>query len=200
MRNVLFFCNSLYGGGAEKVFQTLVKNLNKDNYNITLYGLIEENIGDFYPANLHYRYIFNKEKETDGPLRRFCVKCKNKIKLLVYYNCSAKFFYRLFVKGTYDVEVAFIEGYATRILSGSSNDKSLKIAWVHTDLSANRWTKVAYRTLAEESETYQRFNHVVCVSNFVAKQIKGLFPMLNSIRVIYNPIDSKEIVGKSQEL
>ena len=63
-------------------------------------------------------------------------------------------------KGNYDTEVAFIEGYATRIVSGSNNKRSKKIAWVHTDLKNNHWTTIAYRSCQEEQESYLSLIHI----------------------------------------
>ena len=50
--------------------------------------------------------------------------------------------YEYFFKGDeYDVEIAFLEGIATKIISGSTNKSSKKIAWVHTDLVEHPWFK-----------------------------------------------------------
>jgi hypothetical protein len=65
------------------------------------------------------------------------------------------------------VEVAFIEGESTKIIAGSPNKKSRKIAWVHVDLEANPWTDFLYKNKQDESSHYQKFDNIVCVSDGV---------------------------------
>lgn len=196
-KRLLFFTNSLYGGGAEKVLQTLLSNLDSSKYDITLYSVNEETLNERYPSNLKFRYIF-KQNATNA-ISRFWVKIINKIKLIVYYNLSQKWFYRLFVKGKYDTEIAFIEGYSTRIISGSTNKSSNKVAWVHIDLLNNHWTNIAYQNKIEEEISYYKYNNIICVSENVEESMLKLFPKLKKVQVKYNPIDDKSIRKFSTE-
>lgn len=198
-KRVLFFCNGLYGGGAEKVLQVVLKHLSPNKYDITLYSLRKEEKRDVYPFNrIKYRYIYNQYAEDDSFLKRISIKLINKIKLWIYYHLSPSVFYRLFVRGIYDVEVAFIEGEATRIISGSPNKKSRKLAWVHIDLESNHWTKCSYRK-NEECVCYTRFDGVYCVSESVKGVFQRLFPSVRYVDICYNPIDVSDIKKKSQE-
>lgn len=185
-RKLCFFVNSLYGGGAEKVMQTMLGHLDYNKFDVTLYSIHQEKLNDLYPSNITYKYVYGNGRVG------------NYIKSFVYTHFSPSLFYRLFIKGEYDVEVAFIEGYATRIVSGSTNEKSRKIAWIHTDLKNNHWTKIAYKSMAEECECYQQFDDVVSVSETVRKSAKDLFPKIKHSLCLYNPIDSKEIILKSR--
>lgn len=197
-KKVAFFVNGLYGGGAEKVLQTLLRFLDYSKFEVTLYSVVQEQLGEEYPANIDFKYIY-RSTNGKGALSRFFILCYNKIGLLIYAHCSPSLFYRLFVRGKYDVEVAFIEGYATRIVSGSTNPKSKKIAWVHIDLEGNHWTDICYRSLAEEKQSYQHFDSVVAVSDFVRKVNERLFCGIKNSCTLYNPIDSAEIIQKSKE-
>lgn len=133
-KKILFFTNGLYGGGAEQILLTLLTHIDYTLFNITLYSLTKDDVTKEYPEQIHYNYIFHPISDQDNCWRRITKKIINKFKHLIYHHFSAKLFYALFVKGNYDTEVAFIEGYATRIVSGSNNKRSKKIAWVHTDL------------------------------------------------------------------
>ena len=53
-KRVAFFVNDLYGGGAEKVLQTLLKHLNKEKFDVTLYSLHKEVLNDNYPPDITY--------------------------------------------------------------------------------------------------------------------------------------------------
>lgn len=197
-RKVLFFADGLYGGGAERVLQTVLKYLDKDLFDITLYSVKEETLNDLYPCNINYQYIFHSWNQNDGILMRLKKKIVNKFKLWIYYHLSPTVFYFLFVKGKYDVEVAFIEGYATRIVSGSTNKESKKIAWVHIDLEKNHWTPIAYRNTNEEKQCYSRYDTVVGVSQSVMKVNERLFPDIKKNIYIYNPVDAQYILHKAE--
>ena len=196
-KKLLFLTNGLYGGGAEKVLQTLLCNLDLSKYDITLYSVNEEIVNDKYPQGIKYRYIF--KQRAANAITRFWARSTNKIKLIIYNNLPPVWFYRLFVKGRYDTEIAFIEGYSTRIISGSTDESSRKIAWVHIDLSNNRWTDIAFRNDREEAEAYSRFDNVVCVSDSVRESMSRLFPNVGTLCVRYNPIDDGNIRQLSQQ-
>ena len=193
-KRLLFFTNSLYGGGAEKVLQTLLSNLDLNKYDITLYSVNEGVLNDSYPKGINYKYIF-KQNSTSF-LSRLWAKIYNKFKLIIYYKFSPRTFYRLFVKGKYDTEIAFIEGYSTRIISGSTNRYSKKLAWVHIDLKNNHWTTIAYKSAVEEAQCYAKFNTIVNVSESVKKNSIHLFGN-NNLVTIYNPIDVNNIIELS---
>ena len=188
-RRVLFFMNSLYGGGAERVLQTLLNHFPANDYDITLYALNQQPLNKLYPSSLTYRYVFRQGGANR--LQRLWYRIGNKIKLIIYRHLSPTWFYRFFIRGNYDVEIAFIEGYATRIISGSTNNSSRKIAWVHTDLSNNHWTMHhrVYHSALEERKCYEKFDNVICVAQQVKESMISLFPSVSSLDVIYNPID-----------
>lgn len=186
-RKVVFFINSLYGGGAEKVLQTLLRHLDRQKFEVTLYSLHRGKLDDCYPSDITFRYIYGHGKWSDY------------LKTLIYQYFSPSLFYRLFVKGKYDTEVAFIEGYSTRIVSGSTNPHSKKIAWVHIDLKNNHWTDVAYHHRKEEQACYRKFDVVVGVSETVRQGALQLFPGIRRSMCLYNPIDSEEIIKKAKE-
>lgn len=186
-RKVVFFVNNLYGGGAEKVLQTLLRHLDKQKFEVTLYSLHREKLDNSYPSEIDFRYIYGHGKWSDY------------FKTFVYNTFSPSLFYSLFVKGKYDTEVAFIEGYSTRIVSGSTNPKSKKIAWIHIDLQNNHWTDIAFHHRKEEQVCYQNFDVVVAVSGTARYAAMNLFPGIKRSMCLYNPIDSQEIIFKSKE-
>ena len=198
MKKVLFVMNGLYGGGAENVLQTVLSHLERDSFEIGVLSVNQQYIGPEYPEDIYYSYIFGHSSSSDSIMKRFWVKCINKFKLIVYDHLSSKWSYRLFVPKGYDVEIAFIEGYATRIISASTNKHSRKIAWVHTDLLNNHWTDIAYKSRSEESEAYTKFDDVVCVSENVSNSVLSINPSLQNLRVINNPVDDVSIREKAR--
>lgn len=186
-RKVVFFINSLYGGGAEKVLQTLLRHLDRQRFEITLYSLHRGKLDDRYPSDITFRYIYGHGKWSDY------------FKTFVYQYCPPSMFYLLFVRGKYDTEVAFIEGYSTRIVSGSTNPNSKKIAWVHIDLQNNHWTDIAFHHRREEQACYRKFDVIVGVSETTRQAALQLFPGIKDSQCLYNPIDSMEIVALSRQ-
>lgn len=186
-KKVLFFCDELNGGGAERVLLTILNNMDLNIFDVKVMSLNKIILPPDYPQEIIYKPVFSDNKFIRS------------IQYKIYQYLSPTIFYRLFVRGCYDVEVAFIEGYATRIISGSTNKKSKKIAWVHIDLVNNHWTKIAYKSNEEERKCYLRFDYVVSVSNAVKDAVDFLFPHVKSSIVLHNPIDSKKIRRKSLE-
>ena len=199
-KKVLFVINSLYGGGAEKVFQTIINNLDYSKYEVTVYSLHKEEIDkSIYEKTFNYRGIFYKIGDNANFLEHIFKKIANKIILILYNNFNSRIFYKFFIKGKYDVEIAFIEGYATRIVSGSKNKKSKKIAWIHVDLINTPWTGVAYRSFEEECMCYKKFDRLICVSKDVRKSFKEKYRLFENIFVYYNPVNEKLIRTLSEK-
>lgn len=70
-----------------------------------------------------------------------------------------------------------------------------KIAWIHADLAYHR-----LMSFEKEKNIYSKYNKIICVSGQVKDSFLKLYPEYkDKIKVIYNPIDSKEIIEKSQE-
>lgn len=186
MKKILFSMPNLPGGGAEKVLIDILKNIDETKYKITL--LLNEKKGvylDQIPDYINVQSIEEKVKFVP-------------MKLI---NKMGKFFpktlYRLIIKESYDVEVAFMEGLPTRLIGNSNNKKSKKIAWVHTDLLNQHYTKNEFKKNGELN-AYNHFDEIIFVSGDAKKSFEKLFKSnVSKKRVIYNPIISNEVLEKS---
>ena len=191
---VMFMCNSLHGGGAERVLQTILNNIGNE-FDITVYSVNEAYSLEGYPDKFEYKYIF--KHKSKGRLGKFLVNVKNKVKLLIYKYCTPAMFHKLFIRGEYDVEVAFIEGYSTRIVSGA-NSRVKKLAWTHIDMLRNHWSSIAYKNYDEEKACYTKFDTIACVSEVVKHSMDSLFD-LKTTKVVYNPVNEELILEKAKE-
>ena len=100
----------------------------------------------------------------------------------------------MFITKGNDVEIAFCEGFATKLLAFSTH--IIKMPWVHTDMLTNPWTQeFVYTSVAEEKKAYLRYNQIISVSDVVKESLKRKFG-LDSL-TLYNPVDSQEIINKS---
>lgn len=194
MKRILFFIESLSGGGAEKVLVTLLKYLNIDKYDITLLTLVD--VGELKDElnfnNIHYKTII----DGSGNL---LAQLWNKVKYnLIYKYLPPKLVNRWIIPSGFDIYVAFVEGLSTKVLSYSQGGK---IAWIHADLKRDPWTikNNIYRNLDEERNAYKSYDKVVCVSRSVEEVMINYYGLKNTL-TIYNPIDIEDIVIKSCEV
>lgn len=108
--------------------------------------------------------------------------------------------YKWFVPHHADVEIAFVEGFATKLLAHSTNKQAKKIAWVHTDFEKHHWTNVIFKNKQNEEQTYSRYHQIVTVSVTVQKAFIKAFPLVKSlVKIIYNPIDHEDIIKKGKQ-
>lgn len=182
---ILFFHFDLGNGGAEKVLINLLKGLDYNKYDITLYLLFKHGVNlPSLPPNVKLRYLFNRK-----PFRGIT----HLLKLL-----SPKLLHKLLIKDKYDIEIAYIEGAPTRIISGCQ-DKHVKLfAWVHIQFHKKIFS--SFRTFNEADISYHKFNKVVFVSE-VAKRTFLTKTCWSDILwdVCHNVIDVNEIKRLSRE-
>jgi glycosyltransferase involved in cell wall biosynthesis len=195
---LLFVIESLNIGGAERVLLDSVKELRK-TYDITVLAVSE------YPDLPSYVSAVKELADFKrilcyfykGPwVRRLCYRCVSWLKRVVLFRVSPRMAYRACVRDDYDVEIAFLEGSATRILSGSTNRRSAKYAWIHTDMLVNPWSESRYRNVEEERACYSRFDRVFAVSHGVADAFYRKFQL--SATFIQNIIDDDRIRSLSR--
>lgn len=192
-KRIAIFAENLYGGGVEKILQIICHNFDYERYDVTLYSSRYEDMPQgTYPSHLQHKYYFDPYPHSKTALCGFLAKVINKFKLTVYYHLSPEMFYRLFIRERYDVGIAFIEGYATRIVSGAP-DGMKKIAWLHIELDNFHWTDVAYQSREEELACYSKLYKIPCVSQVVKQQADSLFALNDKTIVLHNPIDVERI-------
>ena len=189
---VLFAIGSLNAGGAERIFMDLIKNMDPKKFDITL--VLMDNIGIYrsqLPEHVKVKYVFD-HKES-GILRKI-YGAISVVGSKIMRKVTAVPFYKKVIDEEYDVEIAFIEGDATKFIAQSPNKKSVKYAWVHTDLIKNNWCEKCYRNEQEEKEVYSRFERVIAVSTSVKEAFESKYKM--KAKVLYNSLDEKEIYRK----
>lgn len=198
-KKIMFMTNTLYGGGAEKVLQTILSKINQDKYEITLYSMHRERIvKSAYQSDFTYKVIFDTY-EGKSKIKKIFSETFGKIKGLIFNNCSSRIFYKLYINEKFDVEIAFIEGESTKIVAGSTNPASKKIAWVHIDLQENPWIEFLYKDKIDEKNHYLCFDKIICVSESVRQAFIDKYGIKENIDVLYNPYDRREILEKSNE-
>ena len=198
MTKILILIESLSGGGAEKVLTTLLHNVDYNLFDITLCSIcnVGKHLNNINPK-VHYTYILpNPHKLTN--IKKLIYKIRYK---LIYNWLPLKWIYKWYIPCHTDIEIAFVEGFSTKLLAYSTNTKAKKIAWIHIDLEKFHWTKSIYKNIAQEEFTYQQYDQLITVSDTAKIGFQRKFKnVYTPIRTIYNPINSKEIIEKSNEI
>ena len=197
MVKILFFIESLSGGGAEKVLFDVVKGLDKSKYDILVKTIT--NNGVYYEDVKRVckcESILNEEFNRKGLFYKMLYKIKYKL----IYKLPSKYIYKRLIKDKYDIEVAFVEGFATKIIGSSNNRKSKKIAWIHIDPIERGYADKYFKNIKEHIKCYECFDKVVCVSDSVKEAVKNKY-RLNDKQLItqYNPIDRDNVIARSLE-
>ena len=216
MKDVLFVIHALGGGGAERVLINVVKALDKSKYNITVLSIVDSGIyRSQIPGEVQYKSIFKLPRSLNN--KTASTKVENSSGSLLAgggrgkqiaasaYTLFWRFFpigllYRIFIKEKFDLEIAFLEGPATKLVSSSSNESSKKIAWVHVDLSHEGKSHRFYKSAAEAKSPYSQYDEIISVSAGVQKAFLSENPELAPIcSIIHNPLDIDEILQLSME-
>lgn len=189
-KKVLFVIESLSGGGAEKVLTVLLKHIDKTRFDVTLCTVVETGV---YMDEVK-KYVSCTSILGNPNRKTFLGKIWYRFKYKCVYNwLPLKWVYRLFIPQGNDVEVAFVEGFATKLMAASSNRQAKKLAWVHTDLINNHWIESIYQNITEERLSYQKYDQIIGVSKQVTNSVQKLYHLKNVI-TCYNPIESDVIL------
>ena len=182
---ILFLIHDLGQGGAEKVLVNLVNNMDRTKFDISLTVLFGGGINEqFLKDDIKFYTIFPREVPGNSKL----------MKLLTPRQLHA-----LCVKTNYDIEVAYLEGPSSRVISGCTNQETKLVAWIHSTLKNKKEVSSSFRSYRECYKCYKKFDRIVCVSEDIRKRISDIFDYKWPLAVIHNPINSNEIREKASE-
>lgn len=183
-KKILFLIHDLGHGGAEKVLVNLVNNIDRSKFDISVTALFGGGVNEqFLKPDIHYRAIFSRTFRGNSHI----------MKLL-----SPRQLHKLFIKETYDIEVAYLEGPSARIISGCPNKNTKLVSWVHCTMHNRSDFSIGFRNSKEAVNSYKKMNSVCFVSNEVMKAFAGLCAVEKPY-VLYNTNDSETIIRQSQE-
>lgn len=183
--NILFFHFDLGNGGAEKVLVNLLRCVDYQKYDVTLYLLFKHGVNmSSLPSNVRLLYLFDRR-----PFRGII----HLLKLL-----SPRTLHKLLIKDKYDIEIAYLEGAPTRIVSGCQIKYTKLLSWVHTSVEKDFFK--SYRSLNEAQKSYRRYDKILFVSEYgkqVFKEKTGWTDL--PLDVCHNVVNVDEIRSKSKE-
>lgn len=181
-RKILVFAVSMRRGGSEKVCTDLLNRLDSGHYEITLAQIFG---GEHYEKRLHPGIRIRS---------RFPHFIRGITRLLTWL--PAGLLYRALVGKThdgYDIEIALGDGLPSKVIAGSRNPRSRKLAWVHMDVRTNGWDLPCLRTKQGQAAVYGKFQTIVCVSQDCRDAFIEKFGYGEKIRVIHNLVPCAQI-------
>lgn len=183
--------NALSGGGAEKVLRDILYNINTEKYNIDIILIFKTGV---YLDEIEEKFnIKSIISEKDSNSNDLFTKIKRKVRLKIL---TSTFGINKFIPNKYDIEIAFMQGMTTEIISKRKNDAK-KIAWIHIDMLKR---KEAGYVDKKDKYIYSKFDKIVAVSNDSANSFIKLYKQYREkVNVIYNPVDKNLIYEKSNE-
>ena len=196
-KKILIRIGSLRHGGAEKVLVTFLKNLPKDKYEIDL--LLNLYSGKYLadvPDWINVLFLNKGEMITtnrlqDLPLKAFRVSYQKVLKMF------PMLLYQVILKGKkYDVEFAAIHGFRDEILN-SPQKSAKKLIWIHNDLKKTEF----HNYTDEEFRKFFGYDKILVISEKIQQDFENLTQNeseKNKIVRIYNPLDTEEIILKSE--
>lgn len=203
-KKILFIIPSLKTGGTNSSLSNFYTYL-KDKFEINVFALSAKKEANYvFDEALLPRYKFltafeSSLKNASGFSKvvpfifksaiKLCGSCGINLRELVYkhYVCKIE------CQGKYDVVIGFQEGTVTKFASLFNSSK--KIAWVHCD-----YTKYLGKNKSELS-TYQRFDKVICVSQYTSQVFKNKYPSYASnVDFIYNTLNIDRIKRLASEI
>lgn len=192
MKKIIFGITSLTLGGAERVLVDMVNQLS-DTFDITIFtiygkGELEKSLNN----RIKIKRIFDKPYKELTKVEKISIP----LKIL----CFQKQYYKKYIQGDYDIEIAFLEGPITRLFS-TKNRNTKKIAWIHNDISKVYGNDLkAKLKLTIDKRIYNKYEKLI----FVSKDNKEVFDirypnMKPTEEVIYNYIDPQKVIEKAKE-
>ena len=181
---ILFLIHDLGQGGAEKVLVNLVNNMDKSKFDITVVSLFGGGVNEqFLASHIKYKVIFKK------------VFSGNSHVMKLFPNWLL---HKWFVKEHYDIEIAYLEGPAVRIVSGCTDENTKLVNWIHCTMHNPKEFAIGFRSVKEALDCNKRFLCTAFVSEEVKKAFEKYCDGING-RVLYNTNESDKIIKSATD-
>ena len=150
MKKILFLIHDLGHGGAEKVLVNLVNNMDPEQFDITIIAPFSGGVNEqFLKPHIRYQTVFKKAFPGNSHVMKLC---------------SPELLHKWFIKERYDIEVAYLEGPDSRIISGCPNKGTKLISWIHCTMKSAEDIARGFRSAEEAQKCYGKMDTMVFVS------------------------------------
>lgn len=209
MKKILIMTMDLRMGGIEKSLISMLKEIDKSSYDITL--LVVNKNGDLQneiPNNIKVIEIYGEKNGIICKFKKYMHEKKYiKAVRFLYNGIGYKLANKYYNKDgyyinmsecsqeKYDIAIAYHGQMSLplRYIIKKVNSKK-KVMWIHSDPSVYKHYMKKYE------KYYKNIDTIFCVSNYCKNEFLKLYPYLeNKTHVFYNIIKSSEILKLSNE-
>ena len=184
-KRVLFLIHDLGQGGAEKVLVNLVNHLDKSKFDISVIALFGGGVSQqFLEDDIHYCSVYSRNIPANSRWMKLF---------------TPKQLHKKYIKEQYDIEVSYLEGPCSRIISGCPNKNTRLVSWIHTKYINKTDIIKPFRNLKETLMCYNSFDYTACVSSDVKTSFCNFLDFKSPCGVLYNTIESEKIKQMSTE-
>ena len=181
---ILFLILSLGHGGAEKVLVNLVNNMDPEKFDISVTALFGGGVNaQFLKPHIRYRAVFPQPIPGNSHFMKLF---------------SPELLHRLLIREYYDVEVAYLEGSSSRIISGCAAPNTKTVCWIHSTMKQETQFVCCFRSMEEARACYGRFDRSVFVSRGVMEAFREHCP-LERMEVVPNTNETARMVELAKE-
>lgn len=193
---ILFRHRSMEMGGVEKVLLSLLNNLDKNIFDMTVcLNLNQGELRDQFPS--HVRKVFISKGREDFSKNNFIQKIQLFTRNFKQKQAEKKpKIAQNILNEYYDVEIATTYAVYDAVLN-SVNKKSKKIGWLHSDLSLSGFDPLRDNILAQ----LKKFNFIIYGSKQSKNVLSVNFPeiKLPQGQVVLNAIPIDELKRRANE-
>ena len=199
MKKILFVLPWLAIGGLERVQVNLANALAGRGYDVTILTLNPQaDLKAELSPLVHYRYKPYKPHPIGGRIPY--IRHKFYDDGMWETRASAKALYQYYVGDEkFDVEIGFFRGLSVKIISGSTNPRSVKLAWVHNDFHQCGGISNNFKSMAAVREAYGKYDRIVCVSDRAKQSFEEVIGHSEKTIRIYNLQPIKKIIDMSNQ-
>lgn len=208
MKKVAIVTRKLITGGIEKALISMLEEMSKDDYEITLFVMARGGeFEQFIPKEVVIKNLYGEEKSTKEKIIRSFRKLKiiHGIKIGIYTIKAIKakpgfeqekFLAKILPKQNqnFDIAIAYHVPASFPVIYVIEHLKARKkIAWIHSDV------EVYKKDLENYIKYYKSFNKIYCVSKYGKEKFNKQYPYLSDkTEVFYNIINKSKIYNMSE--
>ena len=192
---ILFRHRSMEMGGVEKVMLSLMNNLDREKFEMTVcLNLNQGDLRDECPS--HVRKVYLTDGKEDFSKNKIIQKIQlfQRRQKLEKLRKNPEIVDREYLKENYDIEIAMTYNDFEPVLN-SSNKNSKKVGWFHSEIQVPKLQPLVPKIL----EHFPQFHYMIYCSEKIKNLMHEHYPNLNYPKesVIINAIPIEEIKQKA---
>jgi glycosyltransferase involved in cell wall biosynthesis len=195
---LLFRLRSMEMGGVQKVLLNILKNLNRNKFDINLLlNLKQGKLIQDIPSDVHVFSIGKgKEYMSKNKYIKYLQLVLRRIKLY-YFDFFPTHIKHFIIKKNINIDIAFLDNLVD-CLERTKESGTKKIGWIHGDLTKSLHSEQKKKHIVEQFMILDKMIYVSCDTLRTTQTIIKEADI--NAKVIYNPINVEEIIEKSKEI